>query len=398
MRKLIILSLFILLVLSISVRAEITTDKTSYTPGETVNIVLYYSKPLTDVKFNIINPNGNAEISKTPMKNISSNIWGYNYTMNTRALSGTYAIIINALQGGAVVNASMPALRFAGSFDVLAWNVNTYLNKSRFTPGETIKLTVLITDKYSDILTFNVFYIIRDSLGNVVEAKNLTLTEVNNGFTDVYEIPVDYPFGASNINIMLVDSDGRTSNTSLNFSVSKAFVITPDIINETVTNTIEKTFEFENFMDSDINIRNIEVSDSLKDVISIVQRPYLIASNSKAMMKIRILAANATESSYSGAIDISTDDEAIPVYVYLKIMPSAGPGGDAGTSHPGDIDYSYIIWYFAAGIVAVIITLTALRYRKIIKKNKEEKRKQEEKKKKENTYYRSQEEYRTEYY
>jgi hypothetical protein len=398
MKRLIILSLFILLVLSISVRAEITTDKTIYMPGKTVNIRLDYSKPLTDVKFNIINPNGNVEISGTPMNNISSNIWGYNYTLNTRALNGTYAIIINALQGGTVVNASMPVLTFKGSFDVLAWNVNTYLNKGHFTPGETINLTVLITDKYSDILTFKVFYSIRDPLGNEIEAKNLTLTEVNNGFTDVYEIPAGYPLGASNINITLIDSDGRTLNTNLHFSVSKSLAITPDAINETVTNTIEKTFEFENFMDSDINIRNIEVSDSLKDAILIVQRPYLITSNSKAVMKIRILAANMTEGSYSGAIDISTDKETIPVYVYLKIIPSAGPGGDTGVSYPGDIDYSYIIWYFAAGIVAVIITLTALRYRKVAKKKKEESKKKEEKKEKEDVYYKSQEEYRTEYY
>ncbi len=204
MKRLIILSLFILLVLSISVRAEITTDKTSYTPGETVNIRLDYSNPLASVETNIINPRGNKEISKTPMKNISSNIWGYNYTLNTRALNGTYTIKINALQGGTVVNASMPVLTFKGSFDVLAWNVNAYLNKGHFTPGETINLTVLITDKYSDILTFNVFYSIRDPLGNKIEAKNLTLTEVNNGFTDVYEIPADYPFGASNINITLI--------------------------------------------------------------------------------------------------------------------------------------------------------------------------------------------------
>jgi hypothetical protein len=398
MKRLIILSLFILLVLSISVRAEITTGKTSYMPSETVNIVLYYSKPLTGVKFNIINPNGNVEISGTPMKNISSNIWGYNYTLNTRALNGTYTIKINALQGGTVVNASMPVLTFKGSFDVLAWNVNTYLNKGHFTPGETINLTVLITDKYSDSLTFKVFYSIKDSRGNKIEAKNLTLTEVNNGFTDVYEIPADYPFGASTINITLIDSDGRTSNTNLGFSVSKSLAITPDTINETVTNTIEKTFEFENFMDYDINIRNIEVSDSLKGVILIVQRPYLITSNSKAMMKIRILAANMTEGSYSGVIDISTDKETIPVYVYLKIIPSAGPVGNTQENYLGNIDYSYIIWYFAAGIVAVIITLTALRYRKIIKKKKEEKKKQEEKKKKENNYYKSQEEYRTEYY
>jgi len=394
MKRLIILSLFLLLALSTLVRAEITTDKTIYMPGETVNISLDYSNPLASAEANIINPRGNKEALKytsaNMMKNIGPGKWGYNYTLSKKALNGTYTIIINALQGGTVVNASMPVLTFAGSFDVLAWNVNTYLNKGHFTPGETINLTVLITDKYSDKLRFSVFYSIKDSKGNVIEAKNLTLTEVNKGFTDVYEIPADYPLGASNINITLIDSDGRTLNTSLGFSVSKSLAITPDIINETVTNTIEKTFEFENFMDSDINIRNIEVSDSLKDVILIVQRPYLITSNSKAMMKIRILAANMTEGSYSGVIDISTDKETIPIYVNLKIMPSASP--------QGNIDYSYIIWYFAIGVVAVIVALTVLRYRKVAKKKKEESKKKEEKKEKEDVYYKSQEEYRTEYY
>jgi hypothetical protein len=397
MKIVIILSLFILLVLSESARAEITTGKISYVPGETVNIVLNYSNPLVNVETNIINPKGNKEISKTPMKSIGTGQWGYNYTLSTRALNGTYNIIVNALQGGTVVNASMPVLTFKGNFDVLAWNLNTYLNKNHFTPGETVNLTVLITDKYSDTLTFNAFCSIRDPLGNEVETKNLTLTEVNNGFTDFYEIPAGYPLGASKINITLIDSDGRTSNASLGFSVSKSLAITPDKINETVTNTIEKTFELENFMDHDINIRSIEVSDSLKDAILMVQRPYLIPSNSKATMKIRLVATNMTKGSYSGVINISTDEETIPVYVYL-IVPSVGPGGNAGVNYPGGVDYSYIIWYFAAGIVAVIIILTALRYRKIIKKKKEEKRKQEEKIKKEDNYYKSQEEYRTEYY
>jgi hypothetical protein len=372
----------------------VTTDKTIYKPGETVSIALYYPKPLTNVKFSVINPNGNVEISETPMNNISSDNWGYNYTLNTRALNGTYAIKINALQGGTVVNASMPAIAFQGNFDVLAWNVNAYLNKNHFTLGDTLNLTMLITDKYSDSLTFKVFYNITDPLGNEIENKSLTLTEVNNGFTDTYEIPADYHFGTSNIKIVLTDSDGRTSNTNLDFSVSKAFTVIPNSINETLTETIEKTFEFDNFMDSDINVRNIEVSDSLKDAVLIIQRPYLIPSNGKATLKIRIIASNATQGSYSGEIDISTDRETIPIYVDLEITLPAS----TQENYLENIDYSYIIWYFAAGIVAVIILLTALRYRKISKKKKDEKKKQEDKKKKEDNYYKSQEEYRTEYY
>lgn len=396
MKRLIILSLFLLLALSTLAKADVTTDKTIYMPGETINIVLDYSASLTDVKLNIINPSGNKEISGTPMSNKSSTSWSYNYTLNTRALNGTYTISINALQGGTVVNASMPVLMFKGNFDVLAWNADTYLNKHHFTPGETMNLTVLITDKYSGSLTFNVFYSIINPLGNETLNKSLTLTEVNNGFTDVYDIPVDYPFGTSNVNIALIDSDGRASNISLSFSVSKAIIITPDSVNETVTDTVDKTFEFENFMDSDVNVRNIEVSDNLKDFVLIVQRPYLIPSNSKSTMRIRLVATNQTEESYSGEIDVSTDQETIPIYVNLKIMPSNTQGNNQ--NYLENIDYSYIIWYFAAGIVAVIIILTVLRYRKISKRKKDEKKKQEEKKKKEDNYYKSQEEYRTEYY
>jgi hypothetical protein len=371
------------------VKADVTTDKTGYIPGETVGIMLGYSQPLADVKFSVIDPKGNMEISGTPMNNIGSNRWGYNCTLSTRALNGTYTISITALQGETVVNASMPNLAFKGNFDVLVWNVNTYLSKSHFTPGETMNLTVLVSDRYSDTLAFNVFYSIIDPQGNEIEAKNLTLTQVNNGFTDAYEIPANYSFGVSTINIMLVDSEGRTYNTSLSFSVSKALIVTPDAINETVTDITEKTFEFENTKDSDINIRNIEVSDGLKNLVLIVQRPYLIPSNSKASMKIRLVASNQAEGSYIGTISIYTDEGTIPIYVNLKVMLPATPE---------NIDYSYIIWYFAAGIAAVIIMLTVLRYRKISKKKKEEKKKQEEKKKKEDNYYKSQEEYRTEYY
>jgi hypothetical protein len=397
MKRLMILSLLVLLALSTLARAEVTTDKAIYMPGETINIVLDYSELLTDVKLNIINPSGNTEISGTPMSNTSSTSWSYNYTLNTRALNGTYTIDINALQGGTVVDASMPVLTFNGNFDVFAWNVDTYLNKYHFIPGETVSITMLITDKYSGSLTFNVFYNITNPLGNEVENKSLTLTEVNDGFTDTYDTPADYPFGNSNINIALTDSDGRNSNTSLSFSVSKAFTIVPNNINETLNETIEKTFEFENFMDYDINVINIEVSDSLKDAVLIVQRPYLIPANDKSIMRVRLVATNQTESSYSGEIDVSTDLETIPIYVNLKIMPSANTQGN-NQNHLENMDYSYIIWYFAAGIVAVIIILTVLRYRKIIKRKKEEKKRQEDKKKREDNYYKSREEYRTEYY
>jgi hypothetical protein len=393
MKRLIILSLFLLLALSTLARAEVTTDKTVYMPGETINIVLDYSQLLTGVKFSIINPNGNAEISGVPMKNISSSSWGFNYTINTRALNGTYTIDINALQGGTVVNASIPKLDFKGNFDVFAWNADIHLNRNHFTTGETMNLTVLITDKYSDRLTFIVFYSIINPLGNETLNKNLTLTEVNNGFTDAYEIPGDYPFGTSNVNISLIDSDGRISNTSLSFSVSKSIIITPDSINETVTNTVDRTIEFQNFMDSDINVRSVEVSDSLKGFVSIVQRPYLIPSNGKSTMRIRLIATNKTGESYSGEIDVSTDQGNIPIYVNLKTMPSS-----PRVNNQESIDYSYVIWYFAAGIVVVIIILTVLRYRKISKRKKEEKKKQEDKKKVEDNYYKSQEEYRTEYY
>lgn len=223
MKKLIILSLFAFLILSQIVRAEIITGK-YYKPGETMEIELNYSEPLINVEFSIIRPDGILETpTPLPMKNISSNLWGYNYTLQPSSMNGTYIINISAPQGGILVNASFPAFHFTKTFDVIPWKVKYFLNKYSFRPEETIDLTVLITERYSDNLKFNVFYVMKDSLGSEVDKYNITLTEVNKGFFNSYVIPENYTSGISTMKIILIDSDNRNSTIDLNFSVSGGF-------------------------------------------------------------------------------------------------------------------------------------------------------------------------------
>ncbi len=396
MKKLIILSFFIFMVLSQLVRADIITDKEVYKPGELVNIELTYSKPLINAELKIIDPEGKVKLSK-PMNNISSTHWNYSYTLSTKALNGTYTIYVTALPGEALINVSTPVLEFNKTFDVLAWRINAYLEKHILTPKEKLNLTFLITDRYSDKLTFDVFYSLKNPLGNEVVNYSFTLTGANRGFVEIYEIPENYTLGVSTITINLTDSDKRFSSTSLNFSVVKPLSISPEFINETITNKIfKKIIVFENFGNSDINVNSIEISENLKDIISIVQRPYLIPPNGRGIMEIEISTIDLSEGSYDGIINVYTSEGDVnPINISLRVVSPIKPSKPKETPQ----DYSYIIWYFAIAIVVVIIILTIWRYKKVKKKKEEEKKKEKkEEEKEEEIYYRPQEEYRTEYY
>jgi len=183
---------------------------------------------------------------------------------------------------------------------------------------------------------------------------------------------------------------------------AQEFSITPNIINETTTKEIsEKTIIFENFGDSDVNVKGIEISENIKNIVSVIQRPYVIPAKSIATMKIRIDTTGLEEGPYGGIISVLTNGNSTLVFVGLDVISLEEPTG--GIEDIGKIlenifpmesiqDHSYIIWYFAIGIVVVIILITILKYRKRKKKKKEKKEEAEE------IYYKPQEEYRTEYY
>ena len=62
MKKIMILSLLIFLVLLPLVKADILTDKYLYKPGDAVIVNLVYTEPLKNVEVKITNPNGNLAL------------------------------------------------------------------------------------------------------------------------------------------------------------------------------------------------------------------------------------------------------------------------------------------------------------------------------------------------
>jgi hypothetical protein len=291
MKKLVVLSLLAFLILLQLARADITTDKETYKPGETVGIRLSYENDITEVALYIINPIGTQEAAQISM--VNNKVWDYNYTLETGAINGTYVINMVASEGGNLSENSTK-LYFSKNFDVI-------------TPSD--------------------------------------------------------------------------------------FSANPDVINEIVSETTENTIELENSGSSEVNISEIIVLEDLVGVVSIVQRPYTIPSNSKSIVKIRIDPSNLAQGSYKGTISILSNKGVIPIQVNLQVIPSATTGLKMNIE-----DYSFIIWTFAIFIVVVIVAITILRYRKIRKKKSQEKKKIDQEKKKEDAYYKSQEEYRTEYY
>ena len=115
MKKLAVLSLLAFLILLQLARADITTDKETYKPGETIDIRLSSANSLTEVALYIINSRGTQEVSQTSI--VNNQVWEYNYTLGADAINGTYVINIIASEGGSLSENSTK-FYFSKNFDV----------------------------------------------------------------------------------------------------------------------------------------------------------------------------------------------------------------------------------------------------------------------------------------
>jgi FtsP/CotA-like multicopper oxidase with cupredoxin domain len=152
MKKLVILSLLTFLILLQLARADITTDKETYKPEETIDIRLSSANDITEVALYIINPIGTQEFSETSM--VNNQFWEYNYTLGTNAINGTYVINMIASEGGSLSENSTK-FYFSKNFDVVT--------TSDFSANpDVINETVSeITEDYSFIIwTFAIFIVV----------------------------------------------------------------------------------------------------------------------------------------------------------------------------------------------------------------------------------------------
>lgn len=374
------------LILSSPAIAELTSDREMYIPGETVMITLTYPEELGKVSINITDAYGRRILTKAAMEK-EGGVWFYNYSIRSSYPSGEYKIRVSASRVGALVEASDPVLEFEDRFSVMAWNFSAYLENYHMTTGDNVNLTVMLEDKYSDKITYYVKYQIIGPSGKAVYNYSFSLPGDSVGFRDSYDIPDNFTLGNSNLYLVIKDSDGRNATANLSFSVTKPLSIEPEIVEEQLSeDVVYRVITIKNLMEDEISIDSAEISDDLKDFVLINQRPYLLENSGEA--EIKIDARGLEPGTYTGSIAFLVNGvrTSIPIRI---VVP---------TTEQSLSDNSFIIWSFAAGIIFVIIIITAVRYSQLKKKRLEELRRQKKAAPKPDIFSRTKDEYRTEYY
>jgi len=300
-------------------KEPLVIEKNLYKPGETIAIDFFPSEPVNKTNLTIIRPDRSLETpTPIPMNNTSSTHWYKNYTLGTAAPNGTYIINVRATGNR--------TLEFNKTIDVIAWKSFAYLNQYSFYAYEILDLTVKTIESYSSNLNFSISVDIMDPENNKVFTTRGSV-KGDGTYKTSYLIPRSYKNGLSNVKIFLSDSDNRNQTLYLNFTVNSTttpnLLITPNIISElTISNKIlEKSFSLENSAEN-INVTNliINVSDPLKNMVSITSRPTFIQAKNKGEVKARVSTVNLSEGRYSGTIDFFSQVGDVQATISIEIV------------------------------------------------------------------------------
>jgi hypothetical protein len=293
-------------------KQPILTDKNVYNPGDTIQINFFPYEAVSQANLTIIRPDGSKETpSPIPMNMLSSTQWNKNYTLGSTIPNGTY-----------IINVKTSTSEYNKSFDVIVWKPYAYLNKNSFYTLESLNLTVGATEVYSANLNISVNIDITDSANNKV--FNVTGLLENNIYKTSYFIPNGYTNGTSIVKIGLKDPYNRSSVLYLNFSVnfiSPNLFVTPSTISQTTIQgkIIEKNITIDNSANID-TVLFVNVSDSMKNIVTIVSKPETIQPQSKGQMKIKISTASLSERTYTGTIDLQSRIGSAQVSISLEIV------------------------------------------------------------------------------
>ncbi len=302
-------------------KEPITTNKDLYKPGEMIVIEFFPPEPIGEANLTIIKPDGIFETpTPIPMERISASHWGKNYTLGKAALNGTYTIKVKASK----INET---IEFEKKIDVITWKPFAYLNKYSFNIYEVLKLTVKISDCYSDLLDFSIKAKILDPEGKLAYTATGSI-KGNGNFETEYLIPGDYKSGVSRVEVEIVDSYERNATLHLNFSMNYTAVppslhITPPIISKVTISgkTIEEKAFIENSAENvDVTNLLVNVSSTLANIVKIKSQPKQIPAKSRGELIFTISTAGLSEGTYSGSINFLSQVGSAQLTINIEII------------------------------------------------------------------------------
>ncbi len=216
---------------------NLTSDKTSYKPGELVslNLMTNATPNVTAVNMTVLDP-ANISTPLGTMTRINSTLWTLNYTLSPSSLNGTHTFNASFTDGVRTSWASSRA-------DVKAYDLYFSKNKAVYSTGEPVVMTVQILNPYTTGINFSIVINVTSPSNNTTVVGNGNISGAGSWNTS-WTIPMTSPEGSYKINASIKDSANPLRMTFLTdtFSVNATPYVSVSPISWSLNATAAKRY------------------------------------------------------------------------------------------------------------------------------------------------------------
>ncbi|MDD5416580.1 MAG: hypothetical protein PHU12_01240 [Candidatus Aenigmarchaeota archaeon] len=249
--------------------ATLKTDKTTYKPGEKINITLEQGTANIDsaTLVSLTYPDGTS-IDNVPMDPIA---WNLTYAIEKSAPNGTYTIKVKAT--------APPAIKeFTKKIDVIPYTISATLNKASYVAGENVDIGIVLGSVYDSSLNATAKIEVTNPAGTKTTIYNEKITYT---FNKTYATSSSSIGGVYLVRITLTDTDSRIFVKDLSFTVKN------------VGNIIVSPAQWSKQVSSDGNVTQLFTikNNGTDDLAAITITP----SSGITLSKTSIASLNATK-------------------------------------------------------------------------------------------------------
>ncbi|MBR9682834.1 MAG: hypothetical protein GOV02_04105 [Candidatus Aenigmarchaeota archaeon] len=204
---------------------DIQTDDDEYRPGDTIDVDVYTTGVANTMKLSVIDPLGSELLENSSMTQSSTDDthWYKSYTLGEGVENGTYEIEVYS-------NGDSPIIE-SEEVDVIAWIIAPSLDKSVYSSGDTVEISVTTTKVHTDLnFTIKINLTDPDDDVTIVEDGFLFPGEIpdassNGTFSTDYNLSNTAIGGEYSVNIYINDSYDREFEETLEFTVGSTSLL-----------------------------------------------------------------------------------------------------------------------------------------------------------------------------
>jgi len=324
---------------------NLTVDKTSYKPGEIVNLSLTTPFPpnVTTANMTIIDSAG-TETPLGGMTRVNSTLWTMSYTLPPGSLNGTHIFNASFTDG---VRSSWTSR----TADVKPYEIYFSKNKALYATGESVAMTVQIVNAYTTAINFSIAIVVANPSNATTAIGNGTITGSGSWNTS-WQIPTTAEGGTYTLTVNISDTvnPSRITNLSDSFMVNTTAYLSVSPVswslNVTTPNRYTQTFVLNNSGGSDME--NITITPSAAIAPFIDVSPSIIALLSRGNSTNLTVGWNASVPvTHMGTLVVAAAGH--PAMVTVPLTLSMVTGGFVATQNWLSVDPSAIVNTTVAG-------------------------------------------------